>query len=67
MAATQTAHNAQRADRQRNESSDSRLQSVDVKEDVIDYLTSYARQKPAHAALICLGVGFVLGWKLKPW
>lgn len=67
MASTQTARTAQRTERPRNDSNDSRLQSVDVKEDVIEYLTSYARQKPAHAALFCLGVGFVLGWKLKPW
>jgi hypothetical protein len=35
--------------------------------DVVDYLTEYARDNPGHAALFCLGVGFVLGWKLKPW
>jgi|GEM_PF-1020548 hypothetical protein len=35
--------------------------------DVINYLTEYARQNPGYAALWCLGVGFVLGWKLKPW
>jgi len=23
--------------------------------------------KPEAAALWCLGIGFVLGWKLKPW
>ena len=36
-------------------------------EDVVDYLKAYARQQPEKAALWCLGVGFVLGWKLKPW
>ena len=36
-------------------------------EDLRDYLSHYARTKPAAAALICLGVGFMLGWKLKPW
>jgi len=35
--------------------------------DVVDYLKDYARQKPEVAALWCLGIGFVLGWKLKPW
>ncbi len=35
--------------------------------DVIDYMTEYARENPGYAALMCLGVGFVLGWKLKPW
>jgi len=35
--------------------------------DMIDYLKEYARQKPEVAALWCLGIGFILGWKLKPW
>lgn len=35
--------------------------------DMVDYLKDYARQKPEVAALWCLGIGFVLGWKLKPW
>ena len=36
-------------------------------EDVTQYLREYARSQPEMAALWCLGVGFVLGWKLKPW
>jgi hypothetical protein len=35
--------------------------------DLVDYLREYARHKPETAALWCLGIGFVLGWKLKPW
>lgn len=35
--------------------------------DLIEYAKSYAREKPEVAALWCLGIGFVLGWKLKPW
>lgn len=35
--------------------------------DLVDYVKEYAREKPEVAALWCLGVGFVLGWKLKPW
>lgn len=35
--------------------------------DLIDYARNYAREKPEMAALWCLGIGFVLGWKLKPW
>ena len=27
----------------------------------------YSREHPGVVALWCLGVGFVLGWKLKPW
>lgn len=27
----------------------------------------YAKERPESVALWALGVGFVLGWKLKPW
>jgi len=36
-------------------------------EDIVSYLRTYAREKPDVAALWCFGIGFVLGWKLKPW
>ncbi|MCR9232144.1 MAG: hypothetical protein NXI29_14130 [bacterium] len=36
-------------------------------DDFIEYVSAYARQKPGTAALWCFGVGFILGWKLKPW
>jgi hypothetical protein len=35
--------------------------------DLVDHLREYARENPGTACLWCLGVGFVLGWKLKPW
>jgi hypothetical protein len=35
--------------------------------DFAQYLKEYARQRPEVAALWCLGLGFILGWKLKPW
>jgi hypothetical protein len=35
--------------------------------DLVAYFLKYSRQKPEVVALWCLGVGFVLGWKLKPW
>jgi hypothetical protein len=35
--------------------------------DLVQYLKDYARSKPESAALWCFGIGFVLGWKLKPW
>jgi hypothetical protein len=38
-----------------------------VGQDVIEYLKEYAREKPEVAALWCFGIGFILGWKLKPW
>ncbi len=30
-------------------------------------LREYAQENPEAAALWCLGLGFVLGWRLKPW
>ena len=39
----------------------------EITSDIVDYLTEYARENPGYAALACIGVGFVLGWKLKPW
>ena len=35
--------------------------------DLQNYARQYVEQQPEMAAIICLGVGFVLGWKLKPW
>ena len=39
----------------------------DMQHDLVEYAIDYARENPGHAALICMGIGFVLGWKLKPW
>ncbi len=36
-------------------------------DDILEYATTYARQNPGTAALWCFGIGFILGWKLKPW
>ena len=36
-------------------------------QDFAQYLKEYARERPEVAALWCFGVGFILGWKLKPW
>lgn len=33
----------------------------------MDCYRTYAREKPERVALWALGIGFVLGWKLKPW
>jgi len=35
--------------------------------DLVAYFRKYASQRPVVVALACLGIGFVLGWKLKPW
>jgi hypothetical protein len=36
-------------------------------EAIMEYFKSYARERPEVVALWCFGIGFVLGWKLKPW
>jgi hypothetical protein len=38
-----------------------------IANDMVDYMTTYMKENPGYAALACIGVGFVLGWKLKPW
>ena len=35
--------------------------------DMLEYLKEYARERPEVMALTCFGIGFILGWKLKPW
>lgn len=35
--------------------------------DLMQYVRTYAQQNPEAAALWCLGIGFVLGCKLKFW
>ena len=36
-------------------------------DDMYKYFQEYARERPEVVALWCFGIGFVLGWKLKPW
>jgi hypothetical protein len=35
--------------------------------EAIDRLKQYARDEPVTFALCAFGIGFVLGWRLKPW
>jgi len=35
--------------------------------DVVDSVKNFVREKPEQAVLWALGIGFVLGWRLKPW
>ena len=32
-----------------------------------EHFQEYGRERPEVVALWCLGLGFILGWKLKPW
>jgi hypothetical protein len=34
---------------------------------VVECIEDYARAKPLSFALWTFGIGFALGWKLKPW
>ena len=36
-------------------------------EDLIQYFREYSRERPEVVAMACLGAGFILGWRLKPW
>jgi hypothetical protein len=49
------------------EPSYSREHEFQVGRDLVEYLRDYARERPEVAALWCFGIGFILGWKLKPW
>jgi len=51
----------------RPQSSHSLQDEFGVGRDIVEYLKEYAREKPEVAALWCFGIGFILGWKLKPW
>jgi hypothetical protein len=61
-----TATQSQRSGDMRSHSRES-MQQHDMGHDLIEYLREYAREKPEVAALWCFGIGFILGWKLKPW
>jgi hypothetical protein len=62
-----TSHSPQIESLRRESTSGQCATSPAIKEDVVEYLTDYAKQNPKQAALFCVAVGFVLGWKLKPW
>ena len=47
--------------------SDGRTKEVQPVNDLMEHLREYAKDRPVTMALWCLGIGFVLGWKLKPW
>ncbi len=64
MATTQTAS---RVSNSRSQAPAKTGDEFDMGHDIIDYLKEYAREKPEVAALWCFGVGFILGWKIKPW
>jgi hypothetical protein len=56
-----------RQSRRENELENPAVKARNIVDDSVAYLREYAREKPETTALWCLGIGFVLGWKLKPW
>ena len=64
MATTQTATQMSNS---REQTGRPPSEEFDMGRDLIEYLKEYAREKPEVAALWCFGIGFILGWKLKPW
>jgi hypothetical protein len=42
-------------------------QAAELLEGARQAFCRFAREKPEVTALTCLGIGFLLGWKLKPW
>jgi len=40
---------------------------MNLVDDLMIYLRRYAKEKPQAVAYACFGIGFILGWKLKPW
>lgn len=55
------------ANKNASQQSSTTTSEINPSEDLVHYLKEYARADPQKAALWCVGVGFVLGWKLKPW
>lgn len=31
------------------------------------HLQEFVKENPTSAAMWCFGIGFILGWRLKPW
>ena len=57
----------QEAGKHRSPASAGATRELKPLEDFTSYVQEYARQRPETVALACLGVGFILGWKLKLW
>ncbi|HEY4232281.1 MAG TPA: hypothetical protein VGM76_02550 [Lacipirellulaceae bacterium] len=67
MAQTRSATKASENNTHRRQAVHPLTEEAETASDVVEYLKEYAREKPEVAALWCLGIGFILGWKLKPW
>jgi hypothetical protein len=52
---------------QRRSGGRSQESTQDVVAEASDFLREYSRARPEVIALWAFGIGFILGWKLKPW
>ena len=43
------------------------VNDAQILDDAVAYIRRCAHETPEKFALCCLGIGFILGWKLKPW
>ena len=53
--------------RQGSSSSLDSMRSSGNNESLTDHLMQFCKENPGTAAAWCFGIGFVLGWRLKPW
>jgi hypothetical protein len=58
---------ANKTDNARAKASQRAIHEMSPPQDFLQYVKDYAREKPDVAAFWCLGIGFILGWKMKPW
>ena len=42
-------------------------QELSPGEAALEFLRDYSRERPEVVAMWAFGLGFLLGWKLKPW
>jgi hypothetical protein len=70
MSQQKTQQAGRHADQQRNQGAVSeRCAPTDMHpvEDLVEYVREYTRERPETVAIACFAVGFILGWRLKPW
>jgi hypothetical protein len=70
MTQQRTQQASRHADQQRNQGTVSeRCGQTEMRpvEDLVQYVRDYTRDRPESVAIACFAVGFILGWRLKPW
>jgi len=66
MANTQTPSKSSNS-RQQGAATMEENDPIEMGRDMVEYVREYVRENPETAALYCLGIAFILGWKLKIW